>query len=164
MGTNVISRDQENEEFFLMKKVAVAVLGVFGLLLAGCGSNSHTASNINGNWAATLSSSGAESFAFTTLLTVNADGSLGSSNFTLTVNNTSCNFQSTTESGSFTVTGNFNGQVSGNFQYTVTSTGAEVNTLNLNGAVKNGQITGTWTVAGATAGCGGNGTFTMTPA
>jgi hypothetical protein len=29
--------------------------------------------------------------------------------------------------------------------------------------VSGGKITGTWTVTGATGGCSGNGTFTMTP-
>ena len=147
-----------------MKRITVAaVLGV-GLILAGCGSNSHTTGNINGNWAATLSSSGAETFAFTTLLTVNSDGSLGSSNFVLSLNNSSCAFPATTETGSFTLSGNFSGAVSGGFQYTIKSTGAEMNILTLNGTVNNGQITGTWTLSGTSSGCSGNGTFTMTPA
>jgi hypothetical protein len=147
-----------------MKKLAVAMLVVAGMMLAGCGSNSHATGNINGNWAATLNSSGAETFAFTTLLAVNADGSLGSSSFVLTVNNSSCSFPATTESGSFMLSGNLNGQVSGTFQYTIMSTGAEVNTLTLNGTVKNGQIMGNWTLSGASSGCSGTGTFTMMPA
>jgi len=147
-----------------MKKIAAAMLVVVGMMLAGCGSNSHTTGNINGNWAATLNSSGTETFAFTTLLTVNANGSLGSTNFVLTLNNSSCTFPSTTESGSFTLSGNFNGMVTGTFQYSITSAGAEVNTLTLNGTVNNGQITGTWSVSGATSGCSGTGSYTMTPA
>jgi hypothetical protein len=147
-----------------MNKFALVVLMVLGLALAGCGSNSHATGNINGNWQATLNSSGTETIAFNTLLTVNAGGSLGTSNFTVTVNNTACSFQSTTESGSFMLQGNFNGQVSGTFQYTVETTGVEKNTLTLNGMVSGGQITGTWTLSGATANCSGNGTFIMTPA
>ncbi|MGA8764543.1 MAG: hypothetical protein WB562_16870 [Candidatus Sulfotelmatobacter sp.] len=147
-----------------MKKLVGAMLVVLTMMLAGCGSNSHATGNINGNWAATLNSSGTETFAFTTLLTVNAGGSLGSTNFILTLNNSSCGFPATTESGSFMFMGNFSGQVSGAFQYTITSTGAEVNTLSLNGTVNNGQITGTWTLSGAGSGCSGNGTFSMTPA
>ena len=116
-----------------------------------------------GRRTAALSSSGATTFTFMTNLTVNADGSLGSSSFNLTLNNTPCTFPTTTESGSFTISGNFNGQVSGAFQYVITSTGSAVNTLTLNGTVSGGQITGTWTVTGATANCTGNGTFTMNP-
>ncbi|MGA8867142.1 MAG: hypothetical protein WB510_09245 [Candidatus Sulfotelmatobacter sp.] len=145
-----------------MKKAVMLV--AMGMMLAGCGSNSHATGNINGNWAATLNSSGTEMFAFTTLLTVNADGSLGSNNFVLTVDNTPCGFPTTTESGMFTLQGNFSGQVSGSFQYTIKTTGVEVNTLTLNGTVSNGQITGNWTLSGATEGCSGSGTFTMTPA
>jgi len=145
-----------------MKKssLAIAILLVVTLALASCGANSHMVGNINGNWAATLSSTGADTFAFNTLLTVNADGSLGSSHFTFKVNNTQCFPSTTTETGSFTLQGNFNGQVSGLFQYTIT--GAEGNLLSLNGTVQNGQITGTWTLSGA-IGCSGNGNFTMTP-
>lgn len=147
-----------------MKKLATAILLTMSMMLAGCGSNSHATGNINGNWAATLTSSGSTMFAFTTLLTVNAGGSLGTTNFVLTVNNSSCSFPSTTESGMFTLTGNFNGMVNGSFNYVVMSTGSEVNTLTLNGTVTNGQIAGNWTVSGATSGCSGTGTFTMTPA
>jgi hypothetical protein len=113
-------------------------------------------------WSATLSNSTATTFTFTTDLTVNASGSLGTTNFNLTLNNTPCTFPATTESGSFTISGNFNGQVSGSFQYVITSTGAETNVLTLNGTVSNGLIAGTWSVSGATN-CTGNGTFTMNP-
>ena len=142
-------------------KIFVALLLASTLTLAGCGANSHVAGNINGNWAATLSSTGADTFAFTTLLTVNADGSLGSSNFVFTVNNTSCFPTTTTQRGSFTLMGNFSGQVSGTFQYVIT--GAQGNILTLNGTVSGGRITGTWTLSGS-VGCSGNGNFTMIPA
>ena len=146
-----------------MKKsnLAVAFLLVAMLALTGCGSNSNLAGNINGNWAATLTSTGPDTFAFNALLAVHGDGSLGSSNFRFTVNNTHCFPSTTTQAGSFTLQGNFNGQVSGSFQYTIT--GAEGNILSLNGTAQNGQITGTWTLSGA-IGCSGNGNFTMIPA
>ncbi|HME33614.1 MAG TPA: hypothetical protein VKF84_00155 [Candidatus Sulfotelmatobacter sp.] len=146
-----------------MKKssLPVAILLVMIAALAGCGSNSHVAGDVSGNWAATLSGTGPDTFAFNTLLAVHADGSLGSSNFSFTANNTHCFPSATTETGSFTLQGNFNGQVSGGFQYTIT--GAEGNVLTLNGTVQNGQITGTWTLTG-TIGCSGNGNFTMIPA
>lgn len=146
-----------------MKAFAVVLLLAASLALIGCGSTSHVVGNINGTWNATLNSSGTDTFNFVTNLTVNADGSLGTSSLNLTLNNTSCAFPATTESGSFTLSGNFNGQVSGTFHYVVTSTGATVNTLTLDGTVSGGQITGTWTVTGASSGCTGNGTFTMTP-
>jgi cytoskeletal protein CcmA (bactofilin family) len=100
-------------------------------------------------------------FGFVTNLTVNSGGALGTSSFIIKVNNTPCTFPLVTESGSFTISGNFTGQVSGAFHYVVTSTGATVNILTLDGLVSGGQITGTWTVSGASGGCSGNGTFTM---
>lgn len=144
-----------------MKNIFAACLLVVTLVLGGCGANSHGTGNINGNWAATLTSTGPDSFAFTTLLTVNADGSLGSNNFTFKVNNTHCFPTTTTEKGSFTLMGTFSGQVTGSFQYTIT--GAEGNILTMNGTVSGGQINGQWTLTG-NAGCSGNGNFTMTPA
>ncbi|HSY93780.1 MAG TPA: hypothetical protein VK812_20645 [Candidatus Binatus sp.] len=146
-----------------MKKItAIALLGI-SLILSSCGSNSVTG-NINGMWSATLSNSTlANMFIFSTNLTVNADGSLGSTSFSFTLNNTPCTFPSTTETGSFTLSGNFNGQVKGSFHYVIMSTGVEVNTLTLDGTVSGGVITGTWKVSGATANCTGNGTFTMNP-
>lgn len=149
------------EKIILMKQFITALLLLLSVTFTGCGS-SNGAANINGTWFATLSGATNEALAFTAGLTLNADGSLGTSSFSFTVNNTSCSFPTVTESGAFTLTGNFNGQVSGKFHYVVTSTGVEVNILTLDGTVSGGQITGTWTVTGATAGCSGNGTFVMT--
>ncbi len=145
----------------MIMALMVAMLLGMGLTLSSCGSNSHATGNINGQWAATLSNPSSSVFAFNTTLTVNADGSLGTTSFNLDLNSTPCTFPSTTESGSFTISGNFSGQVSGSFNYVITSTGEQVNTLTLNGTVNGGQITGTWKVTGATANCTGNGTFTM---
>jgi hypothetical protein len=146
-----------------MNRIGAVLLLAASLALSGCGSNSKVSGNINGTWNATLNSSGTETFAFVTNLTVNSDGSLATSSINITVNNTPCTFPTVTESGLFTLSGNFNGQVSGTFHYVVTSTGTSVNTLTLDGMVSGGQITGTWTATGATGGCSGNGTFTMTP-
>jgi hypothetical protein len=140
----------------------MALLSV-GVILSGCGSGSHATGNIDGMWSATLSNSTlANDFIFMTHLTVNADGTLGTTSFNLTLDGTPCDFTTTTESGSFIISGNFNGQVSGKFHYAVTSTGSEVNTLTMDGMVSGGQITGTWMVSGATN-CTGSGTFTMSP-
>ena len=144
-----------------MKSIAAVVLLAASLSLSGCGSNSTVNGNINGMWTATLNSSGAESFGFVTNLVVNGRGALGTSSINFTVNNTPCVFPVTTESGTFTLSGNFSGQVSGAFHYVVTSTGAAVNILTLDGVVSGGQITGNWTVSGASGGCSGTGTFTM---
>ncbi len=145
------------------KTAAVLLLGIT-LIFSGCGSNSITTGSINGTWSATLANSTlANMFSFSTHLTVNADGSLGTTNFSLTLNNTPCTFSSSTETGTFMLTGNFNGQVSGKFHYVIMSSGVEANILTLDGTVGGGQITGTWTVSGATANCTGNGTFTMSP-
>lgn len=145
-----------------MKKIAAVLLTAMTLIFSSCGSNSHATGNINGIWDATLSNSTASTFTFQTTLTVNADGSLGTNSFSLTLNNTPCTFPSTTESGSFTISGNFNGQVSGTFHYVITSTGSESSVLTLNGTVSGGQITGTWSVKG-TGSCTGSGNFTMNP-
>jgi len=146
-----------------MWKIAAAILLAASLVLSGCGANSVTG-NINGTWEATLNSSGNETFAFVTNLTVNSDGSLGTSSLDITINNLpACSFPAVTETGTFTITGNFSGQVSGTFHYVISSTGTTMSTLTLDGKVSNGQITGNWTVTGTTAGCSGNGTFTMTP-
>jgi hypothetical protein len=146
-----------------MTKIMPALLLGISLILSSCGSNSHATGNINGEWAATLSNSSTNMFAFNTTLTVNADGSLGTTSFELNLNSTPCTFPTTTESGSFAISGNFNGQVSGSFTYVITSSGEQLNTLTLHGTVSGGQITGTWTVTGATMNCTGNGTFTMNP-
>jgi hypothetical protein len=144
-----------------MKKLTAVLLMAITLIFTSCGANSHATGNINGIWNATLSNSTASTFTFQTTLTVNADGSLGTTSFSLTLNNTPCTFPTPTESGSFTISGNFNGQVSGTFHYVVT--GAESSVLTLNGTVSGGEITGTWSVTGGTQSCTGNGTFTMNP-
>ena len=146
-----------------MKKIAAVLLLGITLILSGCGANSTANANINGMWKATLTNSSATEFSFLTNLTVNADGSLGTTSFSFTLDNTPCVFGATTESGSFMLTGNFNGKVSGSFHYVIMTTGVEANILTLDGTVSGGQVTGTWSVSGATANCAGNGTFTMTP-
>ncbi len=148
-----------------MKEIALLALLAASLVLSGCGTGSNGGGNINGSWRATLDHSGVETFGFVTNITVNGDGSLGTSSFNFTVNNMApCTFPGVTETGVFTLSGNFNGQVSGHFHYVVSSTDAtmSMNILTLDGTVSGGQITGTWTVTG-TVGCGGNGTFTMAP-
>jgi hypothetical protein len=146
-----------------MKNIVAVMLLASSLALSGCGANSHGMGNINGTWNATMSDSGVETLGFVTNLTVNGDGTLGTSSLNITVNTTTCAFPAVTETGTFTLSGNFNGQVTGAFHYVVTSTGTLVNTLTLDGTVKSGKIAGNWAVTGSSGGCHGQGTFTMIP-
>jgi len=143
-----------------MKWFAAVLLLLISLALIGCGSNSN-ASNINGNWNATLISGGnSTAFTFGTSLMVNGDGSLSISNFSFTTSSP-CFVSGETESGSFTLTGNFNGMVNGKFGYAVQSGSPTGNALTLSGTANGNTISGTWTLTGS-SGCTGSGTFTMT--
>lgn len=145
-----------------MKQFAVGLLLVAGLALVGCGSNSMNPANINGTWNASLVSTGGAQpvFTFGTSLVVNGDGSLSITKFTFNTSSP-CFVSGETESGSFTLGGNFNGQVNGTFGFTVKSGTPTGNTLTLSGTASGNTISGIWTLAGGT-GCAGNGTFTMT--
>jgi len=139
-----------------MKMFAVAMLLVAGLTLAGCGSNNNPA-NINGNWTATLT--GSQNFNFTTSIIENSDGTISVTNFSFS-SNSSCFVSGETETGTFALSGNFNGKVTGKFGMIVKSGMPSGNTLALTGDVNGNTITGTWTLTGS-SGCTGNGTFTM---
>jgi hypothetical protein len=142
-----------------MKQFAVLVVLCTGLALVGCGSSNST--NVNGNWNATLLSNGnTTAFSFGTTLHVNSDGSLSVSNFQFTTTS-ACFATGTTESGGFTLSGNFNGQTSGAFTMTVQSENPSGNTLTLTGTDHGNTISGTWALTG-TSGCSGSGSFTMT--
>lgn len=144
-----------------MKRLAAALVVFICMALIGCGSNSSNASNINGTWNATLTSGGnATVFSFGTSLHSNSDGSLTVSNFQFTTNSP-CFVSGETETGSFTLSGNFNGNVNGKFGMTVQSGNPSGNTLTLDGAANGNTISGTWQLAGS-GGCTGNGTFSMT--
>lgn len=142
-----------------MKQFAVAVLLLLGLVLAGCGSNNPA--NVNGTWNASLmSGSTTPVFTFGTTLSVNGNGSLNVTGFSFTTDSP-CFAGGETETGSFTVSGNLNGQSNGSFGMTINSMSPSGNTLVLNGTDVGNSITGTWTLAGS-SGCTGSGTFTMT--
>jgi hypothetical protein len=142
--------------------VFLLCLTFVGATLVGCGSSSNPA-NINGNWNAALvdSSNGQTQWNFATSLVVNGDGTLSVSNFQFSSSGESCFVDGETETGSFTLSGNFNGQVSGKFGLNVLSNSPSDNTLALSGTVTGSTISGTWTLTGGT-GCSGNGSFTMT--
>ena len=144
-----------------MKQFAVALVLLIGMALVGCGSNDSNGSNINGTWNATLASGGNSTvFTFGTSLKVNGDGSLSISNFSFTTNSP-CFVSDETETGSFTLSGDFNGNVNGKFGMTVQSGTPAGNTLALSGTANGNTISGMWTLTGS-GGCTGNGTFTMT--
>lgn len=144
-----------------MKWFAAVFVVFICTALIGCGSNGSNASNVNGTWNATLASGGNTTvFSFGTSLHANGDGSLTVSNFQFTTNSP-CFVSGETESGSFTLNGNFNGNVNGKFGMSVLSGNPSGNTLALSGTANGNTITGTWTLTGS-GGCTGNGTFTMT--
>ena len=127
----------------------------------GCGSSNSNPANINGNWYATLADTGNTTvFGFGTSLFVNNDGTLSVSNFSFSTNS-SCFVSGETESGSFVLSGNFNGNVTGKFQFSVMSGSPSGNTLTLSGTANGNTISGTWSLKGGT-GCTGSGNFTMT--
>jgi len=143
-----------------MKQFAAVVLLVAGLAMVGCGSKDGSPANINGMWNASLIDiNNATIFTFGTSLVVNGDGSLSISNFNFT-SSSPCFVSGETESGSFTLSGNFNGNVTGKFQFAVLSGTPAGNTLTLSGTANGNTISGTWSLSGS--GCTGTGTFTMT--
>ena len=146
-----------------MKNFVVAMLLATSLALTGCGAGAgnNNSGNINGNWTASLTDMGGNAvLGFATSLAVNGDGTLLVTNFKFTTNS-SCFVSGETESGSFILSGDFNGNVTGKFQFTVTSENPSGNTLTLTGTVNGGTITGTWMLVGG-INCADNGNFTIT--
>jgi len=145
-----------------MRQSGIIGVVVLALVLAGCG-NGAGGGNINGSWTATLmNTEGTPAFAFQTSFTQGSGSNLNVVNFSFTTSGNCFASQQTTETGSFSLTGNFNGNVSGAFAMTIETTGSEKDILTLQGTVNNGKITGTWTLTGTLASCTGNGNFTMT--
>jgi hypothetical protein len=143
-----------------MKLSAIALLLSLFVTLAGCGGGSHPG-NINGNWTATLTNpNGDPAFGFTTSFTQGSGSNLNIVNFQFTTSG-SCFSGPTSETGSFTLAGDFNGNITGQFGMTISTTFPSNNdVLTLQGAVNGNTITGTWTLTGV-SGCTGNGNFTM---
>jgi hypothetical protein len=104
---------------------------------------------------------GTPAFAFTTSFTQGSGSNLNVTNFSFTTSGSCFESQTVSETGSFGLTGNFNGNVSGAFGMNISATNDPSDVLTLQGTVSNNKITGTWTLAGS-ASCSGNGTFTMT--
>jgi len=144
-----------------MRNLAVAMLLAVGLMTVGCGSNSNQGGNISGNWNATLTDANQNQvFSFSTSLVDNGNGTVNVTNLTFS-SNSSCFVSGETESGTFGLTGNFNGNVKGTFGMTITSGTPSGSVLTLSGTANGGTIGGTWTLTGG-ANCQGSGNFTMT--
>ena len=146
------------------KSIWMIVLLMLGLTMLGCGSSSSSSTNINGNWSASLTNSptGPTIYVFTTTFTETSGGGVSVTNFTFNSSNGSCFTGPTTETGSFTLSGNFSGSVKGTFGMTITAqdTGGQ-DVLSLQGGVSgNNTITGNWSVTGTSA-CVGQGVFTI---
>jgi hypothetical protein len=146
-----------------MKHIGILGTLLFVLILTGCG-GSNSGGNINGNWTAALTdTNGTPALAFTTSFMEGSGSNLNVVNFSFTTSGSCFGSQQTTETGSFGLGGNFNGNVEGTFAMTIQTTGVEKDILTLQGTVGNGKITGTWSLTGTLASCTGNGNFTMTP-
>ena len=144
-----------------MKFIGIACTLILAVAMAGCGGG-NSSGNINGSWSAMLTNAdGAPAFSFTTSFTQASGTRVNITNFSFTTSGSCFESQQVTETGSFGLSGNFNGNVSGGFGMTITATNNPSDVLTLQGTVSNGKITGTWTLAGG-ASCSGNGTFAMT--
>ena len=143
----------------MLKQLGMVAVCLLGFMLAGCGKGS---GNVNGNWTATLISppDATPVFAFTTTFTQGSGGTLGFTNFTFTTAGTCFATGPFSQTGSVSLSGNYNGNVTGSFAMTVTTMFPTTNNmLTLMGTVNGNTVAGTWTLTGGT-GCSGNGNFT----
>ncbi len=113
----------------MYKSMGIMLLAL-GLAMPGCGSSS-SSTNINGNWSASLTNSptGPTIYAFTTTFTETSGGGVSVTNFTFNSSNGSCFAGSTTESGSFTLSGN---TITGTWSATGTSACVGQGTFTIN--------------------------------
>ena len=146
------------------KSIGIIALLTLVIAMGGCSSNNGSSANINGNWSASLtdSQSGPVIYAFTTTFTEASGGAVSITNFTFTSTGSCFVEGQTNETGSFTLSGDFSGNVKGTFGMTISATDNSGSQLVLQGGVgANNMITGTWSLSGSTA-CSGSGDFTFT--
>jgi hypothetical protein len=147
------------------KQIGAIVLWMIVLLTLGltaCGS-SNSSGNINGTWTATLTNTdGSIAYGFLATFTESSGSTLSVTNFNLTSTGSCFASYPTSETATFSLSGNFNGNIMGTFGMTITTLfpGATNNVLTLQGTVNGNTISGTWMLTGLT-GCSGNGNFTM---
>jgi hypothetical protein len=145
-----------------MKQFGIVFFLAIALILTACGGGSSSSNTLTGNWTATLTNTDqTPAFVFTTSLTQSNGSTVTGTNLTFTTS-TGCFTSAASQTGSFILSGNFNGNMTGTFQLTITSATPSGNTLTLQGNVNNNAITGTWTLSGLTPGCTGTGNFTFT--
>ena len=142
-----------------MKHFGIAIVLAVGVILAACGGSSSASDTVTGNWTATLT--GTQDLTFTTSFTQSNGSTVTGTNLSFTTS-TPCFTSGGSQTGSFVLSGNFNGNITGAFQLTITSGTPSGNTLVLQGTVNNNTIMGTWTLTGLTSGCSGSGNFTLT--
>jgi hypothetical protein len=144
-----------------MRAIAIVSIILSGLLLSSCGGGNSNPGTINGNWTAALTNSdGSPAFNFTTTFTQTSGTGVSVTNFNFTTTSP-CFVSGATETGTFALSGDFSGNVTGQFGLVIQSGNPSGNTLTLQGKVNTNTITGTWTLAGLTSGCTGSGNFTM---
>jgi hypothetical protein len=150
----------------MYKQIAIIVLLAMALIMSGCGSSNggNGSGNINGTWMAALNdANGSTVYTFSTTFTQGSGSSLSVTNFNFTSTGPCFASDQTSETGSFALMGNFNGNVTGTFEMTITTMFPGTNNvLTLQGTVTGNTISGNWTLTGGT-GCTGNGTFTIQP-
>ncbi len=147
-----------------MKQFAALVLLAACAILVGCGgSNSVNPATINGAWTATLTDSNNQAYGSLDLsMVTNGGGALTVTNLTITAPSP-CFVSGQTATGSFSLMGNFNGNVTGTFALTVQSGTPAGNIMSLSGKANGNTISGSWKLTGG-FGCTGNGLFIMTRA
>ena len=146
------------------KPIWTIVLLTLVIATVGCSSNNGSNTNINGNWSATFTDSqnAPAIYAFTTTFTEASGGAVSITNFTFTSTGSCFVEGQTNETGNFTLSGDFSGNVKGTFGMTISATDSSGSQLVLQGGVgANNTITGTWSLSGST-GCSGSGNFTFT--
>lgn len=154
----------------MRKLIGVIVLLALGLAMAGCdGANAPGSGNINGTWFANLTDSNGEIvdlvYSFSATFTETSNNGLDITNFTFVTPGpcfASYSADQYSETGTFSLSGNFNGNVTGTFGMTINTLFPTNNVLTLNGTVNGSKITGTWSATGL-SGCSGSGTFTIQP-
>ena len=151
----------------MYKSMRTIVLFSVALIMAGCSTtSSNNSGSINGHWNAALSETptGPVVYGFSMDITQANAGALSISNLTFSTTGSCFQGTATSATGNFTLSGNFNGNVTGTFGMTVSTEfpgGARQNVLTLsNGTVNGNTIAGSWTLTGVT-GCNGQGTFTI---
>src|ERR1700690_1493642 len=112
------------QEGNMHKQLAMIVLLALGFTMSGCGSvyGRPGSGNINGTWAVALTNTdGSPAYTFSTTFTQGSGSTLNITNFTFTSTGPCFAGYQTSETGSFGLMGNFNGNVTGTFDMAITT-------------------------------------------